>query len=101
MEIKILLQKSNPLLQRKEIAFEIENEKNRGTPLRLNVRQILATMLKTELEFIYVKKMETKTGTSVTVGDANVYDSIKQAQLIESKYIISRNSQSNSKKKEK
>jgi ribosomal protein S24E len=36
--------------------------------------------------------MRTKTGTSITVGVANVYQSVNQAKLVETEYIRKRNS---------
>ncbi len=36
--------------------------------------------------------MHTKTGTSITVGVANVYQSVNQAKLVEPEYIRKRNS---------
>ena len=92
MEVKILSQRYNPLLRRKEVAFKVERERNVGTSPRFDVRKKLAEMLKTELELVYVKRLETKTGTVIDVGEANVYDAIEQAQLIEPKYVVDRNS---------
>ncbi|UCC57764.1 MAG: 30S ribosomal protein S24e [Candidatus Bathyarchaeum sp.] len=91
MKVKIVLKEQNPLLKRKEVTFRIEHEKNGGTPTRVEVRKQLATMLKTDLELVYIKRMKTKTGTMVAVGEANAYESIEQAKLIEPQHIIARN----------
>ena len=91
MKVKIISKEQNPLLKRKEVIFRIEHEKNGGTPTRVEIRKELATLLKTDLELVYVKQMETKTGTMVAVGEANAYESIEQANLIEPKHIIARN----------
>lgn len=91
MEVKITQQQYNPLLKRKEIAFEIEHSQTKGTPARLEIRQRLAEILKTNLEVVFVKRVETKAGTMRAIGNANAYDSIEQAKLIEPKYIIARN----------
>jgi len=91
MEIKITQEQYNPLLKRKEIAFEVEHTQTKGTPTRLEIRKTLAEMLKTNQEAIYVKRIETKSGTMLAIGEANAYDSIEQAKLIEPKYIIARN----------
>jgi ribosomal protein S24E len=40
---------------------------------------------------VFVKKYETKTGTSTANGVAHVYDTIDQAKLIEPEYIVKRN----------
>jgi small subunit ribosomal protein S24e len=91
MEIKITKEQQNRLLKRKEITFEIDHSQMRGTPQRLEVRNKLAEVLKTKPELVYVKRVETKTGTMKATGEANAYESIEQAKLIEPKYIITRN----------
>lgn len=91
MEVKVIAQKYNPLLKRKEVVFEVKHEKVRGTPPRLGIRTKLAEMLKMKLEQVYVRKVETKTGTMIALGKANAYDTVEQAMLIEPKYVIERN----------
>ena len=91
MDIKIITQKRNPLLKRKEVVFEVYHEKVKGTPSRLEIRAKLAELLKMKLEQVYVRKMETKTGTMIALGEANGYDTAEQAMLIEPKYVIERN----------
>jgi len=91
MEVKIIQQQYNPLLKRKELAFLIKHEQTKGTPSRLEVRQKLAEQLKTNLELVYVKRIETKTGTMTAKGEANAYDTVDQAKLVEHQYIIERN----------
>ena len=91
MKVKITSKEYNPLLKRKEIAFEVEHTDIKGTPPRLEVRKRLASLLKTDLELVYIKKVETKTGTMTAVGEANAYDSIEQAKLVEPEHIVARN----------
>jgi small subunit ribosomal protein S24e len=91
MEVNISSEKKNPLLKRREVCFNVEHERTRGTPQRLEVRKAVATALKTDPDLVFVKKLETKTGTNVAVGVANVYDSVEQARSIEPEYIIKRN----------
>jgi len=91
MEIKIIAQKYNPLLKRKEVIFEVKHEKVKGTPPRLEIRTKLAEMLKMKLDQVYMRKVETKTGTMIALGEANAYDTVEQAVLTESKYVIERN----------
>jgi len=94
MKINITSQKYNPLLKRKEATFKVEHEETRGTPTRFEVRKGLAALLNANLELVYVKRVETKTGAMIATGEANVYDSIEQAKLIEPEYIIARNTPS-------
>lgn len=91
MKVKIVSREYNPLLKRKEVIFEVEHSDTRGTPLRLEVRKELASKLKTSLDLVYVRKVETKTGTMIAVGEANAYDSVEQAKLLEPKHIVARN----------
>ena len=91
MEIKIVSEKQNPLLKRKEVYFQVEHNQTGNTPPRLEVRKAVATALKKDADLVFVKKIETKTGTHTAVGLANVYDSVEQAKLIEPKYIVKRN----------
>jgi len=91
MEVKITSELKNLLLKRKEIAFEVQHTQTKGTPERLEIRNKLAEMLKTKPELVYVKRVETKTGTMKAAGEANVYESVEHAKLIEPEYIITRN----------
>lgn len=88
MNIELTSVKRNPLLGRQEIEFKVEQAK---TPSRSNVRIGIAVALKAELNQVYVKEIETKSGTHVTIGSAHVYDDPEQALKIEPKYIIERN----------
>ena len=90
MEIKIMSEKENPLLKRKEVQFHVEHDTG-STPPRLEVRRAVATALKSSVDLVFVKKFETKTGTHTAVGKANLYESIEQARLIEPEYILKRN----------
>jgi small subunit ribosomal protein S24e len=91
MKVNIISKEQNPLLKRKEVTFSVDHAQNGGTPSRVEVSKQLATLLKTKPELVYVKNFETKTGTMTAVGEANVYDSIEQAKLLEPKHIIARN----------
>ena len=99
MEIKITEEQQNILLKRKEIMFEVEHSQTKGTPSRLEIRNKLAEILKTKPELVYIKRVETKTGTMKAKGEANAYETIEQAKLIEPKYIITRNMPAEKKEK--
>jgi small subunit ribosomal protein S24e len=90
MEIKIDSKKDNPLFKRKEVQFTIVHTQGK-TPGRLDVKRSLASELQISDKLVFVKKMQTLTGTSTTVGEANTYESEAQAKLIEPDYIIKRN----------
>lgn len=91
MKVNIISEENNPLLKRKELTLSIEHIQNGGTPTRLEVSKQIASLLKTNPQLVYVKNLETKTGTMIAIGEANVYNSIEQAKLVEPKHIIARN----------
>lgn len=88
MKIRMISTRFNPLLDRREISFEMVEE---VTPSRERVRKELAETLKVDLEKVWVRKLETQTGTHRTVGLAHVYESEARALKIEPKHIINRN----------
>jgi len=91
MEVEIISVKNNPLLQRREVHFHVKHNQIGSTPPRLEVGKAVATALKTNADLVFVKKFETKTGTHMAAGVANVYDSVEQAMFIEPEYIVKRN----------
>ncbi|UCC33110.1 MAG: hypothetical protein JSW53_04840 [Candidatus Bathyarchaeota archaeon] len=91
MKIEITSQNQNPLLKRRELAFRIEHKETEGTPPRIEMRKKLASKLKTDIELVYVRRIETQTGTMITIGEATAYDSVEQARLLEPKHIVVRN----------
>jgi ribosomal protein S24E len=91
MEVKIVSDKKNLLLKRREVQFHVDHDKTGSTPPRLEVKKAVAVELKANEDLVFVKKLETKTGTRMAVGVANVYDSVEQAKLIEPEYILKRN----------
>jgi len=92
MQVKIESTKDNPLLKRKEVSFTIIQGPKEKTPPRLEAKRAVAIEMKIGDEGVFIKKMHTKTGTSITQGVANVYQNIAQAKLVEPEYIIKRNS---------
>jgi small subunit ribosomal protein S24e len=92
MQVKIDSVKDNPLLKRKEVGFTIFSGPKEKTPQRLTVKSAVASEMKIGDDIVFIKKMRTKTGTSITVGVANVYQSVNQAKLVEPEYIRKRNS---------
>jgi ribosomal protein S24E len=92
MQVKIDSTKDNPLLKRKEVNFSIISGPKEKTPKRLDVKKAVAIELQTGEDVVFVKRMRTKTGTSMTVGVATVYKSINQAKIVEPEYIRKRNS---------
>ncbi|MCX8149887.1 MAG: 30S ribosomal protein S24e [Candidatus Bathyarchaeota archaeon] len=92
MEIKIVSQKENPLLKRKEVQFQVNHGPKGKTPARLDVKRSLAAALQVSDQLVFIKRMKTLTGTSTAMGVATAYETVEQAKLIEPAYIIKRNS---------
>ena len=92
MQIKIESTKDNPLLKRKEVVFTIIQGPKEKTPPRLEVKRALAIEMKIADDVVFVKRMHTKTGTRITQGEANIYQNVAQAKIVEPQYIRKRNS---------
>ena len=92
MEVKIVSTEENPLLKRKEVDFRIEQDLKGKTPGRLEVKKAIAAKLEIDEERVFVKRMQTLTGTNITVGNATAYATSEQAKFIEPDYIRKRNS---------
>jgi len=92
MQVKIESTKNNPLLKRKEVGFTVVQGPKEKTPPRLEVKKALAVEMKIGDEVVFVKKMHTRTGTNITQGVANVYQTVEQAKMVEPVYIRKRNS---------
>jgi small subunit ribosomal protein S24e len=101
MEVKILSEKTNQLLKRKEIQFQVEHEKPGNTSTRIEVKRAVADALKANFDLVFIRKFETKTGTHTAFGAANLYDSIEQAKRVEPAYIVRRNVPEESKEEKK
>ena len=91
MKVEITAKRYNPLLKRTEITFKVDHRDVGGTPRRIDVRRQIASMLNVDLDLVYIRRIVTKTGTMIAVGEANVYDMAEQAKFIEPDYIIARN----------
>jgi len=91
MAAKIVSEKENQLLKRKEICFQVEHSQTGSTPSRLDIRKAVASALGKDTNVVFVRKLETKTGTRTALGVANVYESLEQAKRIEPQYIVNRN----------
>jgi len=100
MQVKIESTKDNPLLKRKEVEFTIIQGPKDKTPQRLEVKKALAIEMQVSDDVVMVKRLQTKTGTNITKGIANVYQSVSQAKIVEPEYICKRNSSAEKAKEE-
>ena len=91
MELRHVTYRYNPLLERKEVYFEVDHSDKGSTPTRLEVRQMLAEHFGVEVDRVIVRKVETMTGTMIAQGEAHIYDSVEMAHFVEPDYILKRN----------
>jgi len=90
MEIKILEERTNLLLKRHELRFEVVHA-TAATPTRESVRAELAKAVNAPKDRVIIERMVPRFGTAVTRGDANVYDSADAAKSISREHILVRN----------
>ena len=73
MEIKIVRDEKNPLLQRREVWFEVRHE-GKPTPPKIEVAKVLAAKLNANLDLMVIKYYTTGFGTNVSRGLCLVYE---------------------------
>ena len=76
------------MIGRREVTFEIEEP---STPNRLDMRREIAVLLKVDLDRVWIRRLETRSGTKKTIGLAHVYDDASRAIQVEPKHIVKRN----------
>jgi small subunit ribosomal protein S24e len=96
MEIKVLEEKNNPLLQRREVQFSIIQ--NLGTPSRLEIKNKLAAYLNSKPELVIIERMKQEFGKRETRGYAKIYESMDRLKNVETEHIIQRNEKKPEKK---
>lgn len=89
MEIKVLEEKNNPLLQRREIQFNVSH--NLGTPSREEIKGKLAAYLNSKPELVIIERMKSDFGRRETKGYAKIYESVDRLKNVETEHIIQRN----------
>ncbi len=90
MEIKIVEERTNPLLKRHEFRFEVAHA-TAATPTRDSVRTELAKAVHAQKDRVVIERMRPRFGTAVTQGEANVYDTADAAKSISREHILVRN----------
>jgi len=88
VEIELTSTRVNPIIGRREVAFEVHGA---STPRRTEVRRELAGILKVDLDRVWLRRLETRTGTNLTLGLAHIYDDAAKALEVEPEHIIRRN----------
>ena len=89
MDIKVISEKSNPLLNRREIVFKVIHDE--ATPSRKSVVERLAATLNSRLGLIFVDSLRTDFGRRETIGYAKIYETPERARQVERPHILERN----------
>ena len=98
MEIKVLEEKNNPLLQRREVHFSVSQ--NLGTPSRQEIKNKLAAYLNSKPELVIIERMKQEFGKRETTGYAKIYETVDRLKNVETEHIIQRNEKKPAPKKE-
>jgi len=95
VKLELTSTKINQLLERKELVFKIEEQ---STPSRTEVRREIAVLMRTDVDNVIVKNINTVSGSRMLTGVAHVYNDATTVKKVEAEYLIKRNT---SKKEDK
>ncbi len=98
MDIKVLEERKNPLLQRREVKFSVSH--NLGTPSREEIKAKLAAYLNSRPELVIIERMNSEFGKRETRGYAKIYESADRLKSVEAEHIVQRNEKKKEAKKE-
>jgi small subunit ribosomal protein S24e len=89
MDIRIIKDKKNLLLNRRELDFIVKYEGS--TPSRNDVKNKLAAMLNAPLELLVVQRIKTEYGMQEAKGYAKLYEDAARMKEVELTYVMKRN----------
>jgi len=89
-EVYVTSDKYNPLVKRREVELTIVHI-GQPTPMRWFLRQAIAQLYKADMKNVYVRRLKTEYGLSVTRVEAHIYDDFNRALSFEPAHIICRN----------
>lgn len=89
MDIKVLSEKNNPILNRREIDFKVIHDE--ATPSRKSIVERLAATQNSKVGLVFVDSLKTEFGKRETIGYAKIYETEERAKQIERAHIIERN----------
>lgn len=90
MDIKIVSEKGNPLLSRKEYVFEVAHPQS-ATPKRDEVRKALSEVFKVPKDRVILEWMRARFGMQQSRGSVHVYDSKEAVAKVVRSHILIRN----------
>ncbi len=89
MIIKIISERYNPLLKRKEIRFIVEHDG--ATPKFEEVKAKLVAMLNADNNLLILEKIVEEAGMQRAKGYAKLYDDMNMLKFIEREHILRKN----------
>jgi len=89
MDVKIIEDKNNALLKRRELKFEVTFEG--PTPTRMDVKNKMAALLNVPLELVVVQRMKNDFGRQLVNGYAKIYEDVARMKQVEEDHILERN----------
>jgi small subunit ribosomal protein S24e len=89
MDIQVIQEKSNPLLNRREIVFKVIYDE--ATPSRKSIVDKLAATMNSKQGLVIVDNIKTEFGKREGVGYAKIYDNTDRVKEIERSHIVERN----------
>ncbi|MCS3901041.1 30S ribosomal protein S24e [Methanococcus voltae] len=89
MDIKVVSEKNNPLLGRKEVKFALKYEG--ATPAVKDVKMKLVAILNANKELLVIDELAQEFGKMEANGYAKIYESEEAMNSIEKKSIIEKN----------
>ncbi len=89
MDIQVIVEKNNPLLNRREIVFKVLHDE--ATPSRKSVVDRLAATMNSKEGLVIVDSLKTDFGKRETIGYAKIYETAERAKEIERPHIVERN----------
>jgi len=89
LDIKVLSEKNNPVLNRREIDFKVIHDE--ATPSRKSIVERLAATQNSKVGLVFVDSLKTEFGKRETIGYAKIYETEERAKQIERAHIVERN----------
>ena len=89
MDIQVIEEKSNPMLNRREVVFKVIHDE--ATPSRKSVAERLAATMNSKPGLVFVDSLRTEFGKRETVGYAKIYETAERARQVERPHIVERN----------
>ncbi len=89
MDIKIIEEKNNPLLNRREVVFKVDHES--ATPSRKSIVDRIAATMNSKEGLVVIDNLKTEFGKRETIGYAKIYETEERAKQVERPHITERN----------